>query len=291
MVYFGHKTASKMTVQEKQGAKMQNSYFYNFHNGFLDLNTTLFCGQCFHFLKTGPTNFQGVIGSTLYYMEQQPNGILFSWNGPKGCVQQIKNYFDLDTDYQPILQKLQKNTLIKQAVLNYPGLRLIHQDPFECLCTFILSQNNNITRITGLVQRLCMLFGTPIDNGYTFPTAKQLLSADEEQWKQLRAGFRQKYLLDAANKVATGQINFEKLQQHSDHYCKNKLMEITGVGPKVADCVLLFGLHRLRCVPMDVWMKRIICAFPNKKMPRCTIPWEGIAQQFLFCYARDKKDW
>ena len=179
--------------------------------------------------------------------------------------------------------------VLKEACSYAPGIRILRQEPWEALCSFIISQNNNIPRIKGIIERLCGLSGQPILCGaetvYAFPTAEQLAACTPEDLVPVRAGFRAKYLLDAARRVSTGQLDLNALYTASLEDARSALMTIHGVGPKVADCVLLYGLHHTCCFPMDVWMKRAVQLLPgiSPESLGCTA---GIAQQYLFHYAR-----
>ena len=139
----------------------------------------------------------------------------------------------------------------------------MRQDPWEALCSFIISQNNNIPRIQGIVQRLCQHFGQRTPDGFLFPTPERMAALTVDL-VPLRSGFRAKYLLSAAQLVSAGQVDLEALRVMPMEEARASLMQIVGVGPKVAECALLYGLHRLEAFPMDVWMKRAMAAlFPG----------------------------
>ena len=168
-----------------------------------------------------------------------------------------------------------------------PGIRVLRQEPWEALCTFIISQNNNIPRIKGIVERFCEAFGHPISEGeYAFPTPQSICDKTPEQLSYLRAGFRAKYLIDAAQKVFSGELVLEELYTLPIEEARQKLQTIKGVGPKVCDCVLLYGLHRVDAFPVDVWMKRVLERFYPRGIPDCLLGTQGIAQQYLFHYIR-----
>ena len=170
-----------------------------------------------------------------------------------------------------------------------PGIRVLRQEPFETLISFIISQNNNIPRIKGIIERLCLHFGEPFlyhnETRYAFPAPKKLASCTPEDLAPLRAGFRAKYLIDAAKRIASGEIDLEAVRKLPLPDAKAKLQTISGVGPKVADCALLYGLHRTECFPMDVWMKRAVLLLPRLS-PADFGENAGIAQQYLFHYVR-----
>jgi len=160
----------------------------------------------------------------------------------------------------------------------------MRQDPWETLITFILSQNSNIPRIKGMVLRLCEGFGTLLPNGgYTFPEAEALVDAD---LSGIKSGYRVNYIKDAARRVAEGRLNLNELILMSTDKLRASLLEIHGVGPKVADCVMLFGFGRVECFPLDVWMKRVMEEYYPNGFPQKLLDTAGIAQQFLFHYIR-----
>ena len=191
-------------------------------------------------------------------------------------------------DYPALLARYQAgNRRLAACVAENPGIRVLRQPFFETLCTFILSQNNNIPRIRGLVERLCALCGSPLENGqHAFPTPEQLAACTEEQLTTLRAGWRAGYLADATQKVLGPLPGPEALTALPLADAQAALMTIHGVGPKVADCTLLYGLGRWDAFPLDVWMKRAMAQLFPRGIPVCCRGTQGIAQQFIFAYAR-----
>jgi N-glycosylase/DNA lyase len=194
-----------------------------------------------------------------------------------------KDYFDLETDYGELKKRFSEDSILSQACSFAPGIRLLRQDAWETLCSFIISQNNNIPRIKGIISRLCEKYGG-------FPESRQLAGETAETLSFLRAGFRARYIEDAALKTASGEVDLEKIRSMPYEDAKKALMDIKGVGPKVADCVLLYGMYRTQAFPMDVWMKRVMESFYPDGMPSCTKGVEGIAQQYLFHYVRSVPD-
>ena len=253
----------------------------------LDLQKTLFCGQCFHWRQINTNTYRGTVNGTLYTAVQTaPLQVRFEAEDESDLAPVIA-LFDGYRDYAPLTQKFCQNPLLARAVEQGTGLRLMNIGPWEAMCSFILSQNNNVSRITGLVQNLCKLYGDPLsDDFYTFPSPQKLANLTAEDLAPLKAGFRAKYLIDAAKKVSSGVVDLSSLHKHRDAFVRKKLMQINGIGPKVADCILLFGYGRVRTVPMDVWMKRVLQTGFGGKWPRCTAGAEGLAQQFLFDFAR-----
>ena len=157
----------------------------------------------------------------------------------------------------------------------------------ELLCSFIISQNNNIPRIKGIIQRLCETLGEPSEEGlFHFPSPQRLAASSLEELAPLRAGFRAKYLLSAARLVTEGKVDLQAIPEMELEKARETLMLIHGVGPKVAECALLYGFHRLEAFPMDVWMKRVMAQWFPDKTPENFGPYAGIAQQYLFHYIR-----
>lgn len=198
-----------------------------------------------------------------------------------------RHYFDLERDYKTIDQMCQGNPTLQKISASGRGIRVLNQDPFETLCSFILSQNNNIKRIKGIVKRFCEQFGEPLGGGfYAFPKPEALKGISAEDLAPLRAGFRAKYLMDAAKKVNCGAIDFKKIQRMPIEKAAEALMQIYGVGQKVADCTLLFGLGFAEAFPKDVWIKRAMPKLLPQGLPKDLVPLGGIIQQYIFNYAR-----
>ena len=265
---------------------LQGTTLFVPHAGGFDPNATLYCGQCFRWQRQPNGVHRGVVHGAVRLLRQQGEGLIL-WPCEKQEVEYFLHYLALDDDYASILTVLRRNPRLRLCVNASPGIRVLHQDFFETLLTFIISQNNNIPRIQAIVERLCEGFGDPLENGaHAFPTPQALAGLNEQDLAFLRAGWRADYLLHAAQAVASGRVSEEKLADLSTESARNLLMTIRGVGPKVADCVLLFGLERSEALPMDVWMKRAMKQHFPKGMPRYLVPYAGIAQQFLFDYPR-----
>ena len=199
-----------------------------------------------------------------------------------------EEYFDLGLDYAAVKEQLcALHPRLAEAVSYAPGIRVLRQEPFEMLISAIISQNNHIKRIEGIVDRLCERFGEPLGGGaYAFPTARRLASLEPDDLAPVRAGFRHRYMIDAARKVADGTVDLERIRRLPYEAARQELMTITGVGVKVADCVLLFGLYRLDGFPLDVWMKRAMDRLFDHMDPTAFGPYAGIAQQYIFHYVR-----
>lgn len=253
------------------------------------LRDTLDCGQCFRFDEQPDGSFAGFAGDKfLRVWQPEETSLLFYDTTPKVFETVWRRYFDLDFDYPGVKAALSKlHPALCDACAFAPGIRILNQDPWEALCTFILSQNNNIKRIKGIVARLCEAFGEPLPGGgRAFPRPEALSNLCKEDLAPLRCGFRDAYLLDAAQKVSSGEVSLQTLTDAPLEEARARLQAIRGVGPKVAECALLYGLHRLSAFPMDVWMKRAMeTLFPGVSVSDFG-EYAGVAQQYIFHYSR-----
>ena len=192
---------------------------------------------------------------------------------------------------EKICKKLSRDGSLKKAISAYPGIRILRQDPWEALCSFIISQNNNIPRIKGIIDRLCTALGDDLGDGdFSFPSPERILEAGAEGLAPLRAGFRVKYRLDAAEKVANGTVDFDKIKKASPEEGAEELKKIKGVGDKVAACALLYGFGKVDALPVDVWVKKILAELYPGGLPDCTEGVRGIAQQYLFHWRRNLEE-
>ena len=253
------------------------------------LEETFGCGQCFRWRKQEDGSFAGIaFGKYCRISEDREGGVIVFHKIESAEFEQLwAPYFDLDTDYASIRSRLAAlEPVMAKAAEFAPGIRILRQDPWEALCSFIISQNNNIPRIQGIVDRLCENFGEPVEGGFAFPTPERMAQLTAEDLAPLRSGFRAKYLCSAAQLVADGTVDLRALYILPLPEARAMLMQIHGVGPKVAECVLLYGFHRMECFPMDVWMKRAMAVlFPGKDS--CLFGADaGMAQQYIFHYSR-----
>lgn len=269
----------------------ENDIFIEKNREF-DLKQTLECGQCFRFTLSGDNKYSGVAMGKPVVIEENCEGILFKNVSEDDFKNIWYDYFDLGLDYAQVKRELHDNYNGLSDVIEYsPGIRILKQDSWEALCSFIISQNNNIPRIMGIVERLCTLCGEQIGEGvYDFPKAEVLAVMTVEDLAPIRSGFRAKYIIDAAQKVANGEVDLEKIKQMDIENARAELMKITGVGPKVAECTLLYGMHRLDAFPVDVWMKRAMQTMFEGVSPSVFGRYAGIAQQYIFHYARQRAE-
>jgi len=252
-----------------------------------DLKNTFDCGQCFRWNENPDGSFTGIVKDKCVKIYRDNDKIIIENSTEDDFKNLWENYLDLTVCYDDIRNEIiSLDSRLQCAVDSINGIRILHQEPWEALCSFIISQNNNIPRIKIIVSRLCENFGEPINGGYTFPSADKIAELTVDDLAPLRSGFRAKYIIDAAQKVSSGEVNLEKMRTAPIDECRKELMTIKGVGPKVAECTLLYGLHRLEAFPIDVWMKKALSTLFNGISPENLGQYAGIAQQYIFHYSR-----
>lgn len=201
-----------------------------------------------------------------------------------------KNYFDMDNDYHHFRAAIPPSDGYLTAAAAYGrGIRILRQDPWETLVTFLISQRKNIPAIRRAVETLCYRYGNPLPggDGFDFPTPDRLAALSEVELRACSLGYRANYLLEAARMVQTGKLKRKELAGKDDASLLTSLQNVPGVGPKVAGCVALFGFHRLTGFPRDVWINRIIDLEYGGTFPLAQYAgFEGVIQQYLFFYAR-----
>ena len=267
-----------------------------------DLIQTFDCGQCFRWDKTAD-GYVGVCYGKALKISKSGNRIVLKNTSISDWNEIFARYFDMDRDYAQIKAILSRDDKMKEAISFGEGIRILNQEPFEALISFIISASNNIPRIKKIIKSLCENFGDKIHYDgevfYSFPTAEKLSTLSLGEIDVIKSGFRGKYILACAKAVSSGQIDLECLKNASYDYAKAELLKLSGVGTKVADCVLLFGLSKYSGFPVDVWIKRIMeyCYF-GKETPKEDISafakdkfgeLGGFAQQYLFYWARENK--
>jgi len=250
------------------------------------------CGQCFRFNPVGEHTYGGVAFSKYIEVSQHENAVILNHVTIDEFCTLWCDYFDLKTEYAEIIKSFSYDTYLTSASEFSSGLRILRQEPWETLCSFIISQNNNIPRIKGIIETLSKTYGEKVyekdgKEYFSFPSAKTLAGVGEEAIFRLRTGFRAKYIFDAANKVSSGEIDLTQIFSMNTNDAMQYLQKICGVGPKVASCVLLFAYHKYDAFPMDVWVKKILSAhYPKGTTAEYFGPFAGIAQQCLFYYER-----
>ncbi len=276
------------------------------------VSKTFDCGQCFRFDPVLDSKHECEFAGAAherYVSFAQDGSTLYIYNSTLEDYENIwKRYLSLDVDYDEInssILSLSDNPALSSALVKSDGIRILTQDPWEAICSFIISQNNNIPRIKKIIAALSQKCGEMIDisdmNGHiadahrnsigyfcSFPTPESIYDLGVDGLFDLKTGFRAKYLFDAAQKVKDGDIDFEfLLNSENTAECISHLSTIRGIGPKVASCALLFGFARLDAFPIDVWIKKVIAKyFDDNFSPASLGKYAGVAQQYLFYYER-----
>ncbi len=196
----------------------------------------------------------------------------------------LRAYFDLDYDYEKARADIKsKDPVLKAAVESVGEIRILKQDEWTAMISFILSQNNNIKRITGLYNRISELYGHEIEKGfYSFPTAEDMKMATYDELRSIGTGFRAPFILDAIEKSSI----IDEVKNLSFDDAMERLQSIKGIGPKVASCILIFGYGRREGFPIDVWMKKILSKYYSGVSTDYFAPYQALSQQYLFSYAR-----
>lgn len=254
----------------------------------LNAGLSLDCGQAFRWSENENGEWHGVAFGRALTLKQTGDEITFFDTDVDDFEKIWKPYFDLDRDYSAICKRLEADEYMRAAVNAYPGIRILRQEPWETVCSFIISQNNNIPRIKGIISRLCALLGEPLGDGdFTFPSPEKVAAAGIDGLAPIRAGFRAKYIIDAAEKFASGELDIEKIAASDIETGRDELIKIKGVGEKVAQCSLLYGFGKVDAFPVDVWVKRIMAELYPDGLPECACGVRGIAQQYLFHWRRN----
>ncbi len=266
-----------------------------------DLGATLMCGQAFRWTEECDGSYDGVVRGAVVSAKQDGDTLSLDISAKSGVAAEEtltedfwRNYFALDIDYTKLHDQYRRNPVLRDCVDFSPGIRVLRQDFYETFISFIISQNNNITRIRSIVKKLSELFGKEAGEGadgrklYAFPDAESLAAQTDDALAPLRAGYRVPSILGGAKLIAGNEISEEMFSGLSTADARKKLLGVYGVGPKIADCVLLFGLGRFESFPIDVWVKRAMTELFPDGLPECAVPTAGIAQQYIFHYMRTR---
>lgn len=265
------------------------------------------CGQCFRWNENEDGSYTGVVKENVINIKMINDDVYVKSFGKDDLKELFHYYFDMDRDYEQIKKSLRKiDEHMEQSILYGDGIRLLNQDLWETIISFIISANNNIPRIKGIIERISKRYGNKIEwnhiEYYTFPTPEQLGKASVEDLRNLGLGFRDVRVYETAQKVLNGEIDFDKLHKEKHtQIVRDELLKLPGVGPKVADCILLFStLKRLDVFPVDVWVRRVmndlyIHKEDENKVDKNLVlslasekfgDLRGIAQQYLFYWKR-----
>lgn len=257
--------------------------------GELDIVKTFECGQCFRWNADADGIYRGVVRGYPARVWADAGDVYIRSAAPEALW---RDYFDLGRDYAEISRGFAGGEYLDECVRFGQGIRILRQEPWEALCSFIISQCNNIKRIKGIVERLCAAYGAIAEldgeRFYTFPDAESLCTLREEDLAMLRCGYRAAYILSAARAVTDGSLDLEALKECGYAETKRELLKLNGVGEKVANCAALFGLNHIEAFPIDVWMRRALREhFPPDFDPASLGEYAGLAQQYIFYYARE----
>lgn len=262
------------------------------------------CGQCFRWDKEIDGSYTGVFKNNVINVKKNGQNILFKGICDGNIKETCTDYFDLNTDYEKIKNELsQIDNYLKNSIEYGQGIRILKQDLWETLLSFIISANNNIPRIKTIIEKISKKYGKTIKyNGrdyYTFPEPEMLKNVTVQQFRELGLGFRDVRIYETVQKTLSKEINLEELKnENNTDILREKLLKIPGVGPKVADCVMLFSLKKFEVFPVDVWVKRVISElyYENIAQQPKTIQkfakeqygnLAGLAQQYLFYWRRN----
>lgn len=268
-----------------------------FKSEYFNAKDTLDCGQIFRY-KAINDGFLVFSGEKACFVKTQGEWTTIECEDEE----YFKNFFDLDTDYQIINSFAKSSTydIVKISATKAKGVRILNQLKEETLFSFIISQNNRIPRIKEIIERTCTALGKKVFFGdhayYTFPTAKILSEKDEQFFKDLGYGYRAKYMVSVAKAISSGDFSLDKLQDLPTATLKNRLTSLMGVGPKVADCIALFGYHRVDSFPVDTWIEKLyhedFCGTltDRNKITEWLLKefgeYSGYVQQYVFYYKR-----
>lgn len=262
------------------------------------------CGQCFRWNENEDGSFTGVARERVVRVSKKDGAVTIENADEKDFNEIWMDYFDLKTDYSKIKEVLEEQDVyLKNSVEFGYGIRILKQELFEIMISFIISANNRIPMIKKAIGNLSKEYGEKIGDfdgmeHYSFPKAEVLAAASEEDIKSCKTGFRAKYIKRACEMVASKELDLESIIEMNDDDARKELLKVPGIGPKVADCIMLFGLSRPRSFPVDVWVKRVMEEFyveegmSLKKIGDYAFDkfgdLAGYAQQYLFYYAREK---
>ena len=266
------------------------------------------CGQCFRWNEQEDGSYTGVFKGNVLNVKKEGNKVIFKGICNGDIKEIVEDYFDLNRDYEKIKETLSKiDDNMKKSVEYGKGIRILNQDLWETIISFIISANNNIPRIKGIIERLSKNYGKEINyNGekyYTFPTAQELKDVSVEKYRELGLGFRDIRLYETTKMILNGEVDLDELRNNPNTIeVRDKLLTLSGVGPKVADCILLFSdLKRFEVFPIDVWVRRVMNDLYIKNEDETKVNKKqiekiakekfgdlaGLAQQYLFYWRRE----
>ena len=266
------------------------------------------CGQCFRWNIQEDGSYTGVIKDRVINVKKDGNNFIFTSNNNKNIKEIVDDYFDLNRDYEKIKNTLSKiDNNLKTSIEYGKGIRILKQDIWECIISFIISANNNIPRIKKIIDNISKTYGKEVvfngEKYYLFPTPKELSIASVQDLRNLGLGFRDKRVYNTTKMILNNDFDIEKMSNEKNtEIIRENLLKLDGVGEKVADCILLFSFNRFDVFPVDVWVRRVMNELyihnddenkVNKKIIREIakekfLGIEGLAQQYLFYWKREQ---
>ncbi len=258
-----------------------------------DLEKIASCGQCFRVRKFDDGTYRFITGCHILYIRRLEGSQYLVSVTPEEWHEIWEKYFDLTRNYADLrTSAASKNEFLRKAMEYGRGLRVLRQEPWEMLITFIISQRKNIPAISKSVEMLAEKYGSPIstsrENLCLFPTAEQLRAASIEDLSKCQLGYRAAYVRDAVAQVLSGALDLSAIADYEDEMLFQELLKVHGVGKKVANCVCLFGYGRLARVPVDVWISRVIQEECKGENPFPAFGENaGIMQQYAFYYEKN----
>ena len=287
---------------------MDFNYIEEFNEGIIikdvenfELSHIFDCGQCFRWNRQKNGNYIGVAFGRVIEVEKKEGDVII-YNATEEDFEKIWcDYFDMHRDYETIKELLSKDPLLEKAVNFGTGIRILQQDPFEIAISFIISANNRIPMIKKAINTISQKWGSPVEykgnTYYTFPDINALKNCTLEEIEACGVGFRAKYIKCTIEGVLNNQIDLQYIKALEDDMCHKELQNLSGVGPKVADCIMLFSMEKYSAFPVDVWVKRAMQHFylaPDMSLKKIRDfgrekfgEFSGFAQQYLFYYARE----
>ena len=266
------------------------------------------CGQCFRWNEQQDGSYIGVFKNNVLNVSKEKNDIIFKGICEGNIEEIVKDYFDLNRNYEEIKEVLSKiDDNLKNSIEYGSGIRILNQDLWETIISFIISANNNIPRIKGIIERISKKYGNEIEYNnekyYTFPTSEQLKDVTVQEYRELGLGFRDIRLYETTKMIIEKQVDLEELRKNTNtKEVRDELLTLSGVGPQVADCILLFSdLKRFEVFPIDVWVRRVMNDLYIKNEDENKVSKKqieklakekfgdlaGLAQQYLFYWRRE----
>lgn len=265
------------------------------------------CGQCFRWNEEEDGSYTGIFKNNILNVKKENNKIIFKGICEENIIKTCTNYFNLDTNYEKIKEELSDiDEYLKTSISYGNGIRILKQDLWETIISFIISANNNIPRIKGIIERISKKYGKEIiwneKSYYTFPTVDELSKASVEDLRALGLGFRDKRVYDTTKMILNKEIDLKQIESSNDiEFIKEELLKLPGVGGKVADCIMLFALNKFEVFPIDVWVRRVMNELYIKNEDETKVDKKeiaklaqekysnlaGLAQQYLFYWKRE----